>query len=126
MWPKVIAQLFELLPHVSRLVPLADRFLNSKVASEKANEAALGQVTGQITESHGGLIRQLQDQSARIAGVSEEVKSARVAIEQHERHVQALTREVDSLGWWVRVGVSLLAILSVVILVLLSLLLRGR
>ncbi len=30
MWPKVIAQLFELLPHVSRLVPMADRFFSSK------------------------------------------------------------------------------------------------
>ena len=41
MWPKVIAQLFELLPHVSRLLPMADKFLTSKTATEKATEAAM-------------------------------------------------------------------------------------
>ncbi len=126
MWPKVIAQLFDLLPHVSRLLPMADRFLNSKVASEKASEAALGQITGQITESHGGLNRQLQDQGAQIAGLGEEIKSTRLAVEQHEGRMQILSQQVDSLGRWVRIGVSLLVILSAAVLVLLSLLLHSR
>ena len=87
MWPKVLMQLFELLPHVTRLVPMADRYFSTKTASEKANEAAMTAMAegvrgdlGQVTRAHAGLYRQLQDQSAQITEVSEQVKSARLEI----------------------------------------------
>jgi phage shock protein A len=130
MWPKVIAQLFELLPHITRLVPLADKYFSSKTASEKANEAAMAAMAedvrgdlGQVTKAHAGLYRQLQDQSAQIAEVSEEVKRARLSIEQHEHRMVALESKLTSLGWWVRAGVSLLVVLMIVVIVLL---LRSR
>lgn len=130
MWPKVIAQLFELLPHITRLVPMADRYLSSKTASEKANEVAMAAMAegvrgdlGQVTKAHAGLYRQLQDQSAQIAEVSEEIKRARLSIEQHEHRMLSLESNVTSLGWWVKAGVSLLVVLVVVVIVLL---LRGR
>ena len=130
MWPKVIAQLFELLPHITRLVPLADRYLSSKSASEKANEAAMAAMAegvrsdlGQVTKAHAGLYRQLQDQSAQIAEVGEEVKRARVSMEQHEHRMRALESNVAALGWWVKAGVCVLIVLVVVVIVLL---LRGR
>jgi hypothetical protein len=130
MWPKVIAQLFELLPHITRLVPMADRYLSSKTASEKANEAAMAAMAegvrgdlGQVTKAHAGLYRQLQDQSAQITEVGEEVKRARLSIEQHERRMLTLEAQVTSLGWWVKAGVSLLVVLVAVVIVLL---LRAR
>jgi chromosome segregation ATPase len=130
MWPKVIAQLFELLPHITRLVPMADKYLSSKTASEKANEAALAAMAegvrgdlGQVTKAHAGLYRQLQDQSAQIAEVSEEVKRARLSMEQHEHRMLTIQAKVTSLGWWVKAGVSLLVVLIVVVIVLLM---RGR
>jgi chromosome segregation ATPase len=130
MWPKVIAQLFELLPHITRLVPLADKYLSSKSASEKSNDAAMAAMAegvrgdlGQVTKAHAGLYRQLQDQSAQIAEVAEEVKRARLSIEQHEHRMLALESNVAALGWWVKAGVSLLIVLVVVVIVLL---LRGR
>ena len=62
MWPKVIAQLVELLPHLSRLVPMADKFLSSKANSEKANEAAMVAMAegvrgdlGQVLALHKGI-----------------------------------------------------------------------
>jgi hypothetical protein len=126
MWPKVLAQLIELLPHVSRLLPMADKFLTSKTASEKANEAALTAMAegvrgdlGQVTQAHAGLYRQLQDQSAQIAGVGEEVKRARLSIEQHELKIEALDRRIASVALWIKLGVSLLVILAVVAIVLL-------
>jgi hypothetical protein len=86
MWPKVLVQLFELLPHITRLVPMADKYLSSKTASEKATEAAMAAMAegvrgdlGQVTKAHAGLYRQLQDQSAQIAEVGEEVKRARLS-----------------------------------------------
>jgi chromosome segregation ATPase len=133
MWPKVIAQLFELLPHISRLVPMADRFLSSKAAAEKANEAAMAAMAegvrgdlGQVTKAHVGLYRQLQEQSAQITEVSEEVKRARLSIEQHEHRMESLELQVTSLGWWVKAGVSVLVALMAAVLVVLVHLLHVR
>ena len=130
MWPKVIAQLFELLPHITRLVPMADKYLSSKTASEKANEAAMTAMAegvrgdlGQVAKAHAGLYRQLQEQSAQIAEVAEEVKQARLAAAKDDNRLAALELKVASLGLWVKAGVSLLVVLAVAILVLLV---RGR
>ena len=126
MWPKVFMQLVELLPHITRLVPLADKFFTSKAAAEKANEAAMVAMAegvrgdlGQVTKAHLGLYRQLQDQSAQITAVGEEVKRARLSMEQHDHRMAALEKGVASFGLWLKAGVSLLVVLAVVVLVLL-------
>jgi predicted phage tail protein len=133
MWPKVIAQLFELLPHITRLVPMADKYLSSKTASEKANEAAMAAMAegvrgdlGQVTKAHAGLYRQLQDQSTQIAEVGEEAKRTRLSIEQHEHKMMAIESKVTSLEWWIKGGVSLLVVLGAVIIGLLVHLMHGR
>jgi len=133
MWPKVIAQLFELLPHISRLLPMADRYLSSKTATEKATETAMIAMAegvrgdlGQVTKAHAGLYRQLQEQSAQITQVSEEVKQARLAFEQHNHDLQALEKQMASLGVWVKTGVSLLVVLVAVVIFLLVHLMRVR
>jgi hypothetical protein len=133
MWPKVIAQLFELLPHITRLVPMADKYLSSKTASEKANEAAMAAMAegvrgdlGQVTKAHMGLYRQLQDQSAQITALAEEVKRTGLSVGQNDQRMANLEQSVASLGWWVKGGISLLAVLAVVVVVLLVQLLHGR
>jgi len=132
MWPKVLAQLIELLPHVSRLLPMADKYLSSKSSAEKASETALAAMAegvrgdlGQVTAAHAGLYRQLQAQSAQITEVGEEVRRARLSIEQHELKIEALDRKVASLALWIKTGISLLVVLLVIVLVLL-LQLHGR
>jgi hypothetical protein len=126
MWPKVIAQLFELLPHISRLLPMADKYLSSKTAAEKANETAMAAMAegvrgdlGQVTKAHAGLYRQLQDQSAQIAEVSVEIKAARLSLEQHLHRMEILEQQISSLGLWVKAGVSLLVVLAAVVIALL-------
>jgi uncharacterized protein YpmB len=133
MWPKVIAQLFELLPHISRLLPMADKYFNSKAAAEKANEAAMAAMAegvrgdlGQVTKAHVGLYRQLQEQSAQITGVSEQVTATRVVIGQQTDRVESLELKVASLARWVKIGVSLLILSAAVIIVLLVQILRAR
>jgi hypothetical protein len=133
MWPKVIAQLFELLPHISRLLPMADKYFNQKAAVEKANEAAMVAMAegvrgdlGQVTKAHVGLYRQLQEQSAQITGVSDEVKTNRLSIEQQANRVEALELKVSSLGLWVKIGIVVLVILAIVTIVLLIQLLHAR
>jgi hypothetical protein len=133
MWPKVIAQLFELLPHISRLLPMADKYFNQKAAAEKANEAAMAAMAegvrgdlGQVTKAHVGLYRQLQEQSAQITGVSEEVKATRLSVEQQANRVEALELTVSSLGLWLKIGVSLLVVLAAIAIVLLIQLLHAH
>jgi hypothetical protein len=126
MWPKVLLQLFELMPHVTRLVPMADKYFSSKTATEKATEAAMVAMAdgvrgdlGQVTKAHAGLYRQLQDQSAQITEVAEEVKRSRLAAEQHENRMVALESTVASLQWWIKGGISLLIVLVAVMIYLL-------
>jgi len=133
MWPKVIAQLFELLPHITRLVPMAYKYFSAKTATEKATEAAMVAMAegvrgdlGQVTKAHAGLYRQLQDQSAQLTEVAEEVKRSRLAAEQHENRMVALESTVASLQWWIKGGISLLVILAAVVIGLLVHLMHVR
>jgi len=133
MWPKLIAQLFELLPHITRLVPMADRYFSTRTASEKATEAAMVAMAegvrgdlGQVSKAHAGLYRQLQEQSAQISLLSEDLKRARLAVEQHDHRLGAMEALIASLGLWLKAGISVLAVLGVVILVLLIQLLHAH
>jgi hypothetical protein len=126
MWPKVIAQLVELLPHVTRLAPMADKYLSSKTATEKANEAAMVAMAegvrgdlGQVTKVHLGLYRQLQDQSAQITEVGEDIKRTRVLIEQHENRMVALEARISSFAIWLKAGISILVAMAAAALVIL-------
>jgi septal ring factor EnvC (AmiA/AmiB activator) len=122
----VLRQLIELLPHVSRLVPIAERYFSSKAGADRTNELALAALAegmqadlGQVTKSHAGLYRQLQEQGAQITGIGDEVRSVRSALDASDRKIAALEHRVQSLQLWIRVGVSLMVVLLVVILVLL-------
>lgn len=122
MWPKLLAQLFELLPHITRLVPMADKYFSSRTASEKATEAAMAAMAegvrgdlGQVTKAHAGLYQKLQEQSTQIGEVSADVKRMGAALER----VTALELQVMALGRWVKVGVSLIMALLVAVIVLL-------
>jgi hypothetical protein len=126
MWPKLLAQLFELLPHVSRVLPLADKYFSSKAANEKANEAALAAMAegvrgdlGQVTKAHVGLYRQLQELSAQVTVVGESAESARKAATGQEERIEAMERQVASIGLWVKLGVSVLVVMLGVVIYLL-------
>ena len=126
MWPKVMAQLFELLPHITRLVPMADKYFSTKTASEKATEAAMAAMAegvrgdlGQVTKAHAGLYQKLQEQSSKLDEVAAEVKRAATAADR----TRALESQVTALGRWVKLGVTLIIVLLITVIVLLA---RGR
>jgi chromosome segregation ATPase len=126
MWPKLLAQLFELLPHVSRLIPMADRFFASRAATDRATEAAMAAMAegvrgdlGQVTKAHAGLYRQLQEQGAQLDEVRDDLKRVRTVLDQRENRIETLESQVTSLGWWIKLGISLVIVLLAVILWLL-------
>lgn len=105
MWPKAIAQLVELAPHVTRLVPLADRFFQSKSAGEEANRKAMEAMAeglrgdlGQVTAAHSGLYRQLQEQSELLAVLSSDIRAAKVASEEAELRAAKLQRRLTTMS----------------------------
>jgi chromosome segregation ATPase len=96
MWPRI---LLELLPHFSRLLPVADKYLNSRNVSDKERETALAALAeevrgelGQVTEEHAGLRRRLQEQTEQLAQVSVDVARARMAVESVEERLAKLER----------------------------------
>ncbi len=126
MWPKLLAQLFELLPHVTRLIPMADRFFASRAATDRATEAAMVAMAegvrgdlGQVTKAHAGLYRQLQEQGAQLDEMRDDLKRVRMALEQRENQIETLEAQVSSLGRWVKLGVSLVVVLLAVVIWLL-------
>ena len=67
--------------------------------------------------AHAGLYRQLQDLSAQVTEVGEEVKRTRALV---ERRVEALELQVVAVGRWVKVGVGLLVVLAGAVIFLLT------
>ncbi len=112
MWPKLIAQLFDLMPHINRLVPMAEKYFSSKSTSEKAVETALAQMGTGIRSDLG----QLQAHSAQLAAIQEQVRLTQLAMEQREHRVELLSRQVTTLTTWVRASAALTLLLLLALL----------
>jgi len=121
MWPKL---LFDLLPHFARLAPVADKYFNSRTASDKAQEAALAALgedvrreMGQVSEAQAGFSRQLKEQGQQIATSSVEVARVRLAIESAEARIAKLEKRLG-VALKLLVAVLVLAVVAVVLLVM--------
>jgi chromosome segregation ATPase len=124
MWPKALAQLIELAPHITRLLPLADRFFQSKSAEAEASRTAMEQMAdglrgdlGQVTASHAGLYRQLNDQSEKLSTLSADLRSTRQLIESSDARMAELEKQIKGLRTLL-VGVLILVLMSFAIIVI--------
>ncbi len=95
MWPKAFAQLIELAPHISRLLPLADRFFQSKAVADDGSRQAMEAMAeglrgdvGQVTAAHAGLYKQMHDLSGSLEAVNTGLRE----------QVTALNSTVGTLG----------------------------
>jgi len=127
MWPKAIAQLIELAPHVSRLLPMADRFLNAKTADAEASRSAMQQMAeglrgdlGQVTASHAGLYRQLNEQSEKISELSSDVATVKRSVESLDPRLTRLEQQNSRLT--VLLGLSLVLLAGLLVLAVILLL----
>ena len=121
MWPKALAQLIELAPYIARMLPTADRFLQSRVANDEATREALAKFgddvrsdINRVTASHEGIYRQLNEQGERFAQLTEQMTAVRTATEAAEERAAALEQRVSMSG-------ALLAILLPLNVILLAL-----
>lgn len=126
MWPKALSQLIEIAPHIARLLPTADRFLQSRVASDDANRATLGRIgddlhadLNRVTAAHESIYRQLNEQGERFAQLGEQVNAARAAAEAAEERAGALERRVAIASAMVTIMLPLNIILIALVILLL-------
>ncbi len=96
--------LFDLLPHLSRLVPMAERFLATRGAREQEEQAALSALTatllpelGRIGEAHAGVQQALGEQAVQVSAVAVEVTRVRLGVEAMEARIGVLERGLE--GW---------------------------
>jgi hypothetical protein len=127
MWPKAISSLIELAPHITRLVPLADRFFNSKSAEADASRTAMEQMAeglrgdlGQVTASHAGLYRQLNDQSVQLSTVASDVRSVKLSTDSLESRTTHLEAQITRLTQLVVTALLLLATLCILSIAILA------
>ena len=114
MWPRM---LFELLPHLARLVPVADRFFATRNASDKAQELAFAAMSeslhgdlGQVAETHAGIQRALREQGEQVAAIAVEVTRARMGVESIEARVGKIESRIAKLEERSTLSIMLLAV----------------
>ena len=119
MWPKA---LLELAPHIVRLVPAANRFLQDKASGDDASRKAMEAMAeglrgdlGQVTAAHAGLYRQLNEQSESLAVIKAAAEAAKLAAESAEGRVARLQRRI-SLNTQLLAAVLVLNVALVIVL----------
>jgi hypothetical protein len=129
MWPKI---LLELLPHFTRVLPLADRYFSNRGDQDKAHAAALSSLSeevrgglGRVDEVQAGLQDALQAQSAQIAEVGVEATRARLAVESIEQRMAKLERRAKATLMVAEAGFVLLLV-AVVMLIVVMVKLKAR
>ena len=144
MWPKM---LFELLPHVGRIVPMAERFLESRKAREQEEQAQLAAINetlrtelgrnsdtlrtelGKAAELTSGIDRAVREQAEQVSALTGETSRSRAALEALEGRIRTLEEKAgaeDSAAPRLQLLIVVALILLVVVVgLLVVLLLRG-
>ena len=109
MWPKAFAQFVELAPHISRLLPMADRFFQSKTAGDddahrKVVEAVqtatdgLRGDFGEVTAAHTALSKQVGDLDGKLDAAIAEVQTAKLATDAVVAETATVKLAIDSVA----------------------------
>ncbi len=120
MWPKILMQylpqLVELLPHVSRVVPMADKYLAQRGANDVKLDA-LGDAVrgdlGKVAKAHIALAEQLDAFSVHVSEGAAEAKRAGAAAELALAKAATIERQVAGLR---TILVAILVVVGVILL----------
>ncbi len=137
MWPKLmmqlLPQLMDLLPHVSRVVPAADRYLAQRGANDAKLDALASGVRddlGRVAKAHVAMATQLDAFATEVGRIGTQSKEAaaeatraRMAAELLQARLSQTERSVGTLRNLLVVALVLLVAALVMLMVLL---LHGR
>jgi chromosome segregation ATPase len=106
---------------------MADRFLNAKTADAEASRSAMQQMAeglrgdlGQVTASHAGLYRQLNEQSEKLSELSSDVATVKRSVESLDPRLTRLEQQNSRLT--LLLGLSLVLLAGVLVLAVILLL----
>lgn len=125
MWLKVLLQLRELLPHLTRLAPLAQRMMEARsndTAMFQEFSENMEQHLGQLAGANGALHRQLQQQNDRLEELQAELARTAPALNEAMTRISSLEDRLDSLLEWVRAAAILAGVASFGAIIILFLL----
>jgi septal ring factor EnvC (AmiA/AmiB activator) len=110
MWRSLL-QLRVLLPYVSRLLPLLDSGF-----APAPDTRHFDQSVAEVQASHRELTQQVQDQSAHLKRVEEQLTKLRESIDRNAVDSEQITHDIRALGRTVRLlGGIAIALLVIVI-----------
>jgi chromosome segregation ATPase len=136
MWPALV-QLLQLAPHVTRLVPVADRYLQSKAESRSLQGRSLEEAVdrlrgdmGQMAEGMRGdftqmaaaqadISHQLNQQHETLATIAADVRTMRLASDEIETRLTRMEARMQRLWMTFVPGMLVLAILAAVMIAML-------
>ena len=134
MWP-VLVQLLKLAPHVTRLAPVADRYLQSKADNGKSQRRALDEMgerlrgdLGQLAEGlHGdltqlaaaqvGIEQRMTQQSEALASIAEDVRAMRLSSDELEGRLTRIETGMQRLWMTLLVALIVFVIFGVGVIV---------
>jgi len=93
-------QFLELIPHLTRLLPHVDRFIQQRNSGDDAQKKNLDQFAkmteslradlAQATASHAGLYRQLNEQGEKMTVLAADLHDSRAALQSAEARIEKL------------------------------------
>jgi hypothetical protein len=116
MWPRLIAQLVELLPHVARLIPLADRYFTTRSAAEAGVDPSSHAALTQLTEALRSDLAAASEAQARL---NAQLATQATQITRLVEQVELVTGHVKRLSVWLITSAVLNGLLLLTILALL-------
>jgi len=118
----------EILPHLVRFVPAANRFLQDRSAGDEATRNAMDALSTrlhgdleQVTAAHSGIYRQLNEQAGKLEQVATDVTAMRTAIESTEGRVARMQRRTSMLS---RLLIAALVMIFLLMLMVVALLFK--
>jgi hypothetical protein len=128
MWPKALIQLLELAPHVTRLVPMADRYLQSRAEGRDTQRQALEQVADgirgdlkQLAVAQTGIYQQLNQQGETLAGIAADMSAMQLTTDELDIRLTRIETRMSSLRIMFFGGLIVSAICAGVIAVFVAL-----
>lgn len=133
MWPRLISQLIEFLPHATRLVPIADNYLATRREGERAQAGAIAELAenlrvdvGRVADSYNALARQIAEQKTQIAELQDALEVTQTQSFAQTKQLEWITSDVNTVRLWVKFGTVVIVVLLVAVAVLSVELLHSR
>ena len=117
MWPKVLAQLIDLLPHARRLMPLAENFFQNRGAAatmDAETRKAMDDLRDGLAKSaatHEALYRQINQQSEAMADAAADARATKAAVTALEARLEAIERRQKAVA-----ATSIVTIAGIIVL----------